>query len=207
MLGRRARAWRERRRRLDDRVLSTPTVQARVASAVEDGVLIAKSALSLAVKNHIVVGALREDRSFDAERIGEFVVATLAGLAREQQVYARRTGAEAAHARVTRGRASHAHDYREVDYQALRQRQLVYSTLAEQLTGFGADPEFVRSVVETARLSAWAEIGRVIETHLVLIGGAGSSDDYAERLVDRKFALAVDIAQAARTFRESREGY
>jgi hypothetical protein len=138
-----------------------------VQRAVDEGLLLARFAVVMDVKNHIIVGALRHDEPFDAESTGREVTQSLIRLADEQSNYAQRV-TEVLRERAARARGSvkHEHDYHPEDLASLDLRHAVYSRVAERLRLLADDHEYVAEIVETARQDAWGELGGAVETRL-----------------------------------------
>jgi hypothetical protein len=169
-----------------------------VEHAVEEGLLIARSALTMEVKNRIIVGALRDDRAFDPAETAELVKNKLTTLSHEQAGYAKRMRRLAV--AVTNGRAPHSqeHDYGPRDYRTLTRRGIIYAALSSTLARLVDDAEFVGEVVESARGQAWSELGRTIEFRLDRAFGAERDADYAIDRIDRlRSLIEVDLANLA----------
>lgn len=166
-----------------------------VPRATEEGLLIAKSALTMDVKNHVIVRALRDDRSFDADEVALFVREGLHRLADDHAGYAKRMDKAAVAAIDAAGPQVHGHDYRARDYRALTQRATIYSAMSRELERLRADDEFVVSVVWSARDRAWDEISAAIESRLDWVTGPPPDLDYDNqrglRLAD---LVMIDIA-------------
>lgn len=165
-----------------------------VPRAVEDGMLIARSALLMATKNHLIVDTVRDGRAFDRTRIAGFVRAELRTLSEEQAEYATRMGETAAETTNADGASHHRHDYREADHPILLHRGLIYSALAEELAHMATDDAAVEGVIELARRAAWDEVSRTIELRLDRLREAVTDVDYdskrRQRMKDlRKFDL------------------
>ncbi|SDT17774.1 hypothetical protein SAMN04489834_3007 [Microterricola viridarii] len=134
--------------------------------AVDEGVLLAEYATRMETKNQVIIGALRGDRDFDAERYAEVVRENLAKLAEEASEQAQRIRAARLAAKSTSGLASGHHDYRRSDVQNLLLREETYSGLAQRLTELRENREYVDGVVEAAKKAAWDEVGNVVVSTL-----------------------------------------
>ncbi|WP_394769063.1 hypothetical protein [Lacisediminihabitans sp.] len=166
-----------------------------VEHAVEEAMLIARSALTMEVKNRIIVGALRDDLAFDPAETAGLVKSELAVLSREQAGYARRMNRLAVAVSGARGSSIRDHDYGPRDYRVLTHRGKIYAALSEELERLVGDEAFVDDVVETARAQAWAELGRTIVSRLERTFGAHRDPDYAIDRIDRMRSLVeVDLA-------------
>jgi hypothetical protein len=166
-----------------------------VERAVDEGMLIARSALSLVTKNHIIVRVLRDNRIFDRVETARFVKAELRRLAREQTGYAARVNREADDAAGVAGKPQHLHDYRDADFDQLHQRSEIYTLLAEELERLRDVREFVAEIVEGARANAWAELGSTIESRLdLLVTPPPGSDYYIGREERMRHLRDIDLA-------------
>ena len=185
--------------------LSRPYVRQPVAEpislerAVEEGLLIARSALTMEVKNRIIVSALRDDHRFEAAETASWVVLELTKLSAEQAEYAERmselvnTGAD------RRRTISKEHDYGPRDYRMLTRRGLAYARLSVQLRRLVDDPDYIAGVVEDARGRAWSELGNAIGSRLDLGPMQHPDADYAlERDTRLRALVAIDLARLRR---------
>lgn len=150
-----------------------------VARAVDEGLLIGRSTVVLAAKNHIIVGTLREGSSLRDLDVAGFVAGELLRLAAEQSEYAERTALDAKAARTAVGVLRHQHDYRPADVRVLEERALIYSELARSLTGLSADDTETAELAEESRAAAWNELGAVIGKRLDLIARSTGDPAYA----------------------------
>ena len=105
---------------------------------VEEGLLIADSALRMTLKNAIIVAALRDRRALDRDALHALAVERLGELAEGE-------------------RAAAGRDRLEIGSGA-RRREQVRHALAERLAALAADSERIAAVVERSRASAWEEI-------------------------------------------------
>jgi len=168
--------------------------------AVEEGLLIARSALTMDVKNRIIVSALREDHRFDATETASWVALELTSLSAEQAEYAERMSELANTLTSARGTTSKEHDYGPRDFRLLTRRGLAYAALSEELARLVDDQPFVASVVEDARHQAWSELGTAIELRLDLGPMQQPDADYAlERDTRLRAFLAIDLARLRRS--------
>lgn len=130
-----------------------------VEGAVADGLLIARSAATIAVANSIIVRALREREAFDHDETAAAVRAELAHLAREQEDLATRMVETRTKALKSRGRSRHQFDYRPDDNSALASRETIYTAIAAGLDQLAGDAAYVDDIVLAARDRAWNDIG------------------------------------------------
>lgn len=168
----------------------------QVEGAVDDGLLIARSAASVEVANTIIVRALREQRPFvRAEAAGD-VRDAIGHLIREQRDLAARMIEARSRALKSRGRSRHQFDYRAGDSSALASREAIYSTIADRLDALIGDDEYVDDIITAARDRAWNDIGAAI----LKKAGAGmvpDSEYEAERDERLRTFLREDLAALA----------
>lgn len=128
---------------------------------VADAVAVALAAARQALKNHLIVKALRDSADYDRE-------AYLAAAGLELGLLAAENDADAA--RVTRlieetkgklGVARHPSDFRLGDRRQLRRRRKVLREVAVRLRELAADPDEVSRLLDAARDLALAEIQAV----------------------------------------------
>lgn len=120
----------------------------------------------LALKNSILVDALRDHMRFDAERLADRARALFGEVAAQAEQSAARMVEEQDAAQTLAGRGRHQHDYRALDLRNLERRQTVYGALAAWIRTVIDDPGEMRQVVELARLDAWGEVAGLIEQRL-----------------------------------------
>ncbi|MGV8969438.1 MAG: hypothetical protein ACOH1J_03215 [Microbacteriaceae bacterium] len=152
-----------------------------VERAVEEGLLIARSALVMDVKNYLIVAAIREDSGFNEKEVMTFVRSETLKLAEEHAGYAARTERWAQAASTARGPQIDVHDYRSEDLTALTHRRATYAGMAEGLTELASDETYVSDIAEQARARAWLEIARVIQLTLGRLAAIENDPEY-ERL-------------------------
>jgi hypothetical protein len=173
-----------------------PAEPISVDRAVEEGLLIARSALTMDVKNHIIVWTLRDDHRFDATQIATVARAELAKLIDEYGGDARRMDSTAVTAISATGPQTSGHDYRAVDYWTLSKRAMIYAAMSAELTRLSADDEFVDAIVEEARTRAWSELSAIVEGHLDWVGPPPSDSDYEETREERMLLLRTEDLRA-----------
>jgi hypothetical protein len=138
-----------------------------VSRVIEEGLLIAESAVRMAVKNRIIVSAVRDQNDYDAAEYAKVAQNELSFAMEQNFENSERVVIEREAAVRSRGAATHEHDYGWDDRETLRRRRAVYEGLAAELRAWRDDPERVAALVEDARLAAWADISASLETRLV----------------------------------------
>ncbi|HEY2644783.1 MAG TPA: hypothetical protein VGI56_13595 [Galbitalea sp.] len=135
--------------------------------AVEEGLLIARAALTMEVKNYIIVTAIRDGQPYDLDDVSEVVRRELHELATENDENAARVDKLAAQV-LKSGWAKHdSEGYQAGDHPALTNRVVIHSQLSEQLNALADDADYVAGVAERARMQAWTEVGDAIESRLL----------------------------------------
>lgn len=173
-----------------------PVDSTELRRAVDEGFLIAKSAVTIAVANRIITNALRDEGYFDHALMADGTREELHRMAEEQRGDAERMREIRAKSSKTGGRSRHQHDYRRGDDQKLRTREATYESLAEELDGKRDDAGFVDGIVLAARARAWDDIGTTVVGRL---GWAQrptedyeiGRDDRLQRMLDEDFAALL----------------
>ncbi|MDN4640534.1 hypothetical protein QCD70_09795 [Agreia sp. PsM10] len=166
--------------------------------AVDEGLLIARFAVVMEVKNHIIVNALRHDAPFDPQVTALEVRQSMARLADEQAGYAERvTAVLKTRAARARGSVKHEHDYHPEDLATLDLRHAVNLRLAEKLRQLSADDGYVGEIVETARQDAWGELGGAVESRLDRLPKPPVKNADYDRNRARRIRTLIDVDLAA----------
>ena len=167
-----------------------------VERAVEEGLLIARSALTMDVKNRIIVSALRDDQRFDSIETASWVALDLKNLSLEQAEHAERMNLLAVEVTDLHGPRRDEHNYGPRDYRILTRRGLAYASLSAELARLVDEPAFIESVVEDARSQAWSELGTAIQSRLDLGPMQQPDAAYAlERDTRLRAFIAIDFAR------------
>lgn len=173
-----------------------PQPLAPFEQALEEGLLIARHGVALAVRNRLIVRALKENEAFDDAATALIVDEELKQAAEEQRENA--DGARELHAVAGRsgGIADHAHDYHRIDTVTLARRERLYSALADSLEASRHDAEFVAAIGERARADAWKDIGDNVVSRLKqgMISVADEPDYLLNRQDRIRQLLEVDLA-------------
>jgi hypothetical protein len=137
-----------------------------VEEIAEEGVLIAASAVRMAVKNRQIVRALRDRADYSEKNAVAAAREVFRALAREKREDVERLDDIIENTRDRPGRALHQTDYRKGDAERLERREQVSDILADRLDEIAEDDEYLLAVVDAARNAAWDEIGASIEAKL-----------------------------------------
>lgn len=138
-----------------------------VEEIAEEGVLIAASAVRMAVKNRQIVRALRDRADYSEKNAVAAAREVFRALAREKRDEVERLDEIIELTRDRPGRALHQTDYRKGDADRLERREQVSDILADRLEELAEDDAYVLGIVEAARQSAWDEIGASITSKLL----------------------------------------
>jgi hypothetical protein len=125
---------------------------------VADATLVSLAAVRQAVKNVMLVRALRDDVDFDEEWYADAARRELEELAGEAAAEAARLREVREATRRRRGAARAADDYRAADSRHLKRRARVLEELVEELGRLTQDDTTVSTLVAEARLRALDEI-------------------------------------------------
>jgi hypothetical protein len=156
-----------KRRRLDLGTYVAPEERdIPLEDLVEEGVLIAASAVRLTVKNFIILSSVRDHEDYSPEKFVAAARADLELLADEKDADSARLTKLQAVASTRGGRAQHHDDYRMRDVTALARREAVSRGLAARLRELSLDEEYAAALVEAAHASAWGEIEQSIAAKL-----------------------------------------
>ncbi|MDM7892611.1 hypothetical protein [Curtobacterium caseinilyticum] len=183
-------------RRTKHDVRDRPISQVELKRAVDEGFLIAKAAVTVAVANRIITNALRDQGYFDHAVIAEATRQELHRMAEEQRGDAARMREIRATSSKQKGRSRHQHDYKRGDDLKLRTREATYEQLATMLDARRDDQGFVDRIVLQARARAWDDIGTTVVGRL---GWAQRpADDYEigrderlQQMLDEDFAALL----------------
>jgi len=189
-----------RRQRLDlgTYVAPEPTAPAPVAQIVAEGALIGESVVRMALRNRMIVDALRDRRDLDTARL-----AVLA--AREFETLADQEWASAERIRLRRNVQGTESGDDGLDLERLQEslrRESVHRGLSDAFAARGLDAEAVERIVERSRGEAWAEIAAVIEQRageraLVLDRDPRYDEERSERL---HILIGVDLTALAHDY-------
>jgi len=203
------RIWRRRKRRRFapfDRAALPEVEPLTFEETYAEGLLVAESAGRMALKNRIIVMALRGEEPYDAERSAASAREVLHELMQETDEVAEWSAAERETAAQREGRSAHQHDYHRADAWNLRLRERVNAALAKRLGELRNDPEYLASFAERARRDAWSEIAEVIDARLAREWPEIEVDETYERERDgRVRGLELDLQRELEEVRRKRE--
>jgi hypothetical protein len=169
--------------------VKTPTFD----EMLEEGLLMAESAGRMALKNRLIVDALRGDQPYSDERAGTLV---LYELVQEADEAVEHLAAERQTAAQREGRSQHQHDYHRGDLLNLRRREKVHAAVAKALWTRRSDAAYIDDLVTRARDDAWHELGAAIEQELDRRWPRFDEEpDYAEHRAERMEVVVDDLAR------------
>ncbi|MFZ6991824.1 hypothetical protein ACO0E1_08000 [Curtobacterium sp. RRHDQ66] len=173
-----------------------PVSQVELRRAVDEGFLISKAAVTIAVANRIITNSLRDQGFFDHAVAAETVREELHRMAEEQRGDAERMREIRSKAIKQKGRSKHQHDYKRGDDLKLRTREATYEELAAMLDRRRDDQVFVDGIVLAARARAWDDIGTTVVGRLGWAqrpaeGYEIGRDDRVQQMLDEDFAALL----------------
>ncbi len=134
------------------------SARSRKSDVVADAVLLATGAVRIAVKNLLIVRALRERADFDEHWWRGAVAREFELLAAENEADATRLEGVRAGTKKKHGRALHPADFRARDAPVLKRRIRILRKIATRLREIATDDDAVQALVGEARQNALYEI-------------------------------------------------
>lgn len=131
---------------------------------VDDGVLVALAAARNAVKNVLIVRALRDNADFDEHAYLDVVAAQLRELAAENEADAARVAATIERTKRLAGKSRHPGDFRSKDRGLLKKRRKVLLAVAARLRDQAEDEAAARELLARSRDLALTEINNAAAT-------------------------------------------
>ncbi|ANP73779.1 hypothetical protein [Cryobacterium arcticum] len=173
------------------------------ARIVDEGMLIALSAVRMAVKNGIIVGALRDHSDYDPERYAALARHELEHVAQENDEDSTRVERLGSYLKRTTGAGkSRELENKRRDVVRLGRRRTLHDHVAERLREFAADESRVTDLVAKARTDALQEINDALSTRLLAQRIDPRQPGYQAVRAERMRAVAaIDLAKLAKTAR------
>ena len=192
--------WQRRRARVKmtpfDRSRLPEVTPATFDEMLEEGLLMAESAGRMALKNRLIVGALRGDAPYSDERAAAMAREVLYELVQEADEAVEHLSAERETAAQRDGRSQHQHDYHRGDLLNLRRREKVHAAVAKALWTRRSDAAYIDDLVTRARDDAWHELGAAIEQELDRRWPRFDEEpDYAEHRAERMEVVVDDLVR------------
>lgn len=178
----------------------------RTADAISEGVIIARAAARLAVRNHILVEAIARDAVFSFESLKPVARDVLLALADEQDAAADRARRERRRAFGRGSQSLGTHDYRSKDSGNLRRRAKQYRGVAKALRDQASDDGALQLLVEQGRDAAWGDVEANLERRLIVEAMRPDSDpDYhALRAARMQSIRLIDLPRLSAHQRRTR---
>lgn len=160
--------------------------EASIDDVVDDGLIIAVAGVRLAVRNLMIVRALRDNTDYDEAWYLDATRAELLLLATEKRADAARVAEYLAEATDRSGRPVGPIDYRSEDASTLERREAALLGLAVRLEALG-DAE-AGAIVDAAREAALDDIANAIRS------SSEPSEEYTAARPQRIDQLTADLA-------------
>ena len=176
-----------------------PEEHAPVERVVHEGALIGDSVVRMAVRNRVIVDALREHKDVDRAALAVFAARELETLATHERESADRV--------LQRRRAQLADDANRKksqldpdDIAESQRRENLHRAMADAFAERSTDAKVLAALVESSLDDAWSEVGPVVieragEHSLVLDRDERYEQERTDRMSD---LLEVDLAALAR---------
>jgi hypothetical protein len=145
---------------------ATPRKPISIDRAVEEGILIATSALTMEVKNQIIIDAIRDARPYDVGHVVAVAKRQLLALARQNVESSDRIQHLAEDVLTPKG-STDSEGYRAGDHPALANRAVIHSRVSAELERLADDDAYIQDVAEAARAEAWTEVGDAVQLRLL----------------------------------------
>lgn len=170
-----------------------PSSEPSEVRIVEEGLMIAMSAVRMAVKNHIIVGALREHLDFDRLAYAETARSELDTLARQNEEYAERVGDLRKDIIKKRWKTELTIDQKG-DLVQLALRRRVHERLAIALDTVSRDTDALQDLVRDSQQDASREIGSALTTKLMQVIDRRDPNYERGRAFRLQTLISVDLA-------------
>jgi len=138
-----------------------------IERSVEEGLIIARAALTMDVKNYIIIGAIRDGHPFELAEVVAEAKRHILELAHENEESADRIQQLAEDVLTPGGAQNDSEGYQAEDAPTLTKRGIVHDLVSDELERLSEDDAYLAEVAEQARVRAWAEVGDTIENRLL----------------------------------------
>jgi len=172
---------------------------------VDEGMLIAISAVRMALKNHIIVGALREHTDYDSADYAALARQELREVARQNDEDSTRVERLGSHLTRTTGSGKGREiENKRRDVIRLGRRRTLHDHVAERLRTMADDDDQVAALVEKARADALQEVNDALAARLLAQRIDPRQPGYAAARAERMRAVgAIDLAALAKKTRHT----
>jgi hypothetical protein len=161
--------------------------------AVDEGLMIATAALTMAVKNAVIVGALRDDLPYNRREVAEVARDELRVLAHENQANSERLEELAEEVLLPGETEVSSENYNQEDSPALAQRSEIHERVSQELELLSENDAYLAEIAEKARVAAWADVGGAIEARLDRLPSAADAGYEAKRDARLRALIRVDL--------------
>jgi hypothetical protein len=187
-----------RRRRVDLGTYQHPPVRPlpSIEAVLEEGLLIEASAVRMAVKNALIIAALRDHSDFDEETISQVARERFLSFARENEGTAERLSHAAASEGPEAGVGLEDHELQRLE--AHLRRPAIHRLLAAMLRAEAENPGAIAALVDRARVEAAQEVGLEILGRLHAHDFAADPEYERERASRIRRLVVLDLAQLRR---------
>jgi hypothetical protein len=172
---------------------------------VDEGMLIAMSAVRMALKNRIIVGALREHSDYDEHHYADLAKQELLEVARQNDEDSTRVERLGSYLDRTTGSGKGRElENKRRDVVRLGRRRTLHDRVAERLRAIADDESQLTELVDKARADALAEINDALSTRLLAQAVDPSKPEYTRARAERMRAVGtVDLAALAKRTRST----
>ena len=173
---------------------------------VDEGMLIALSAVRMALKNRIIVGALRDHSDYDPEQYAAIARQELLEVARQNDEDSTRVERLGSYlSRTTGAGKSRELENKRKDVVRLGRRRTLHDHVAERLREIADDSDKVGAIVQKARADALQEINEALAARLLAQRVDPRQPGYEAARAARMRAVGkVDLAALAKKTRRTR---
>ncbi|WP_130177745.1 hypothetical protein [Cryobacterium sp. SO1] len=172
---------------------------------VDEGMLIALSAVRMALKNRIIVAALRDHNDYDPTLYASLAREELHEVARQNDEDSTRVKRLGSHlSRTTRSGKGREVENQRRDVVRLGRRRTLHDHVAERLREIAADDTRVAGIVEKARADALQEINDALADRLLAQKIDPRQPGYEAARAERMRAVGkIDLAALAKRTRHT----
>jgi len=165
-----------------------------LARIVDEGLLIALSAVRMAVKNDIIISGLGERADYDLARFNDTARRELIRLAHENQESAERVRRQRKDLTSLTWRVDLSQDQLQ-DISQLKLRRRVHRRLATALIEAADDTDRVADLVRQAQVAASDEVRRAMRSRLIRLAIDPTDPEYNRRRAERTdMFVNIDLA-------------
>jgi len=175
------------------------------ARIVDEGMLIALSAVRMALKNRIIVAALRDHNDYDPSVYAALARQELHEVARQNDEDSTRVERLGSYLARTTGKGKGRElENKRRDVVRLGRRRTLHDNVAERLREIAADDDRVAEIVEKARADALQEINDALSARLLAQKVDPRQPGYAAERAERMRAVGkIDLAALAKRTRHT----